>query len=75
MLNHSIFEMITPSDPEERGSHLSIKFKTNIQSVFEELEKNGIVVSIKYLSLKNGINITYFCYVFGKSVIFVTQMY
>ena len=44
MLNSSIFEMITPSDPDQRGSHLSIKFNTNVQSVFEELEKNGIVV-------------------------------
>ena len=44
MLKYSLFEQITPFNTNERGSHLSIKFKTNIKEVHEELEKHGVVV-------------------------------
>ena len=49
-INHSKkypnFEQITPQLPDERGSHISIKFSTNINEIYEELEKYGIVVCI-----------------------------
>lgn len=40
-----VVEIITPSDPKQRGSQLSISFSVPLQLVQEELEKLGIVVS------------------------------
>ena len=40
-----LFELLTPSDPEQRGAQLSIKFLRNTFTLHEELEKRGIVVS------------------------------
>lgn len=40
----SFFEQITPKSPDERGCHLSIKFVVNAQLIYEELNKNGIIV-------------------------------
>ena len=39
-------EIITPSDPEHRGSQLSVMFSVPINQVFQELTKRGVVVSI-----------------------------
>ena len=38
-------EIITPSDPAERGSQLSIEFKGSLEVMYEEFTKFGIVVS------------------------------
>ena len=40
-------EILTPSDPDERGAQLSLSFSINITQVFEELMKRGVVVSFK----------------------------
>ena len=40
-------EILTPSDPSQRGAQLSLSFSVNIMEVFEELRKRGVVVSIK----------------------------
>ena len=37
-------EIITPSDPEQRGCHLSLQFSIPVNNVFEELVKRGVVV-------------------------------
>jgi kynureninase len=39
------FEQITPKNPDERGSQLSIKLNVNGKRVYDELCKKGIVVS------------------------------
>ncbi len=39
-------EIITPSDPEQRGSQLSLIFSVPLTEVQEELQKRGVVVSI-----------------------------
>lgn len=41
-----LFDYITPVNPDERGCQLSIRFKTDILQVFNELEKRGVVVSL-----------------------------
>jgi kynureninase len=38
------FEIITPSNPEERGAQLSLLFKKNGKEVFEALTKDNMVV-------------------------------
>jgi len=38
------FEQITPKNPDERGSQLSIKLNVNGKKVYDELCKKGIVV-------------------------------
>ena len=40
-------EIITPSDPGQRGSHLTLKMK-NSQRVLKELRKRGIIASILF---------------------------
>ncbi|KAJ8321831.1 hypothetical protein KUTeg_000302 [Tegillarca granosa] len=44
---HVYVEILTPSDPEHRGAQLSLSFSVNITHVFEELQKRGVVVSLK----------------------------
>jgi kynureninase len=44
-----LIEYLTPKNPSERGSQLSIRFSKNVALVFEELEKHGVVVRIKKL--------------------------
>lgn len=38
-------KIITPSDPNQRGSQLSIMFSVPLTAVQEELQKLGVVVS------------------------------
>ena len=38
-------EIITPSDPEERGAQLSLVFSVPLNPLQEELQKRGVVVS------------------------------
>ena len=44
-----LFDYITPTNPNERGSQLSVRFKNDILQVFNELEKRGVVVSFVIL--------------------------
>lgn len=37
-------KIITPADPKERGSQLSLVFSNNVVEAYKELERNGIVV-------------------------------
>ena len=39
-----LIEYLTPTNPFERGSQLSIRFSKNVALVFDELEKHGVVV-------------------------------
>lgn len=41
-----VVNIITPSRVEERGCQLTLTFSIPIKSVFQELEKRGVVVSI-----------------------------
>ena len=43
-------EILTPSDPQQRGSQLSISFSVPLAAVQEELKKNGIVVRVHAFS-------------------------
>lgn len=45
-------EIITPSDPEQRGAQLSLIFSVPLSAVQEELQKRGVVVSVGF-KLKN----------------------
>ena len=65
-------EYLTPKNPTERGSQLSIRFSKNVGVVFEELEKRGVVVSTKNA---NNFDQNLFKIKFSKSVISVNQMY
>lgn len=42
-IKHLKFEIITPSDPLQRGCQLSLLFKSKGKEVFKHLEKNGII--------------------------------
>ncbi|HQW47835.1 MAG TPA: kynureninase, partial [Chitinophagaceae bacterium] len=42
-ITHLKFEIITPSNPIERGCQLSLLFKSKGKEVFEALQKNGVV--------------------------------
>lgn len=42
---HVSVEIVTPSDPTQRGAQLSLSFSVPIIHVFEELCKRGVVVS------------------------------
>lgn len=50
-------DIITPSDPYQRGSQLSLSFSVPLACVQEELQKRGIVVSVQMCTqLSNSIN-------------------
>ncbi|EJD75905.1 kynureninase [Loa loa] len=40
--------IMTPSDPEQRGCQLSLKFNVDISLVYEELVKRGVAVDKRY---------------------------
>ena len=42
-------EILTPSDPDQRGAQLSLSFSINITQVFLELMKRGVVVRSHFL--------------------------
>ena len=37
-------ESLTPTDPYQRGAQLSIKFSRDVEKMFAEIEKRGVVV-------------------------------
>lgn len=41
-----VVNVITPSRIEERGCQLTLTFSVPIKSIYQELEKRGVVVSI-----------------------------
>lgn len=41
---NKLIEIITPRDPKQRGSQLSVMFPFPIKDVHEMLEKRGVVV-------------------------------
>ena len=45
-------EILTPSDPDQRGAQLSLSFSINITQVFVELMKRGVVVRSQFSQLK-----------------------
>jgi hypothetical protein len=45
-----LFEILTPSDPDQRGAQLSLKFFANVKYIHEELESFGIVVGDRIYS-------------------------
>ncbi|RWS05720.1 kynureninase-like isoform X2, partial [Dinothrombium tinctorium] len=42
-IDKQIFTIITPSDPKQRGAHLSLKFKFSPNEVEEQLKKRGVI--------------------------------
>lgn len=42
-------DILTPSDPEQRGAQLSLAFNVNIHRVIDELYKRGVSVSINFV--------------------------
>ena len=42
---HVHVDIITPSDPAQRGAQLSLSFSVPVLHVFKELTKRGVVVS------------------------------
>lgn len=45
--NSDLFEIMTPLNPDERGSQLSLRFKNAIRKVHDEIEKRGVVVDFR----------------------------
>ena len=43
--DHVFVEILTPSDPRQRGAQLSLAFSINLHQVIQELAKRGVVVS------------------------------
>ena len=41
-------DIVTPQDPQQRGCQLSVKFSIEVDKVFNELSKEGVVVSYVY---------------------------
>lgn len=39
-----MIDYITPTDPEQRGSQLSVRFNKDVLRMHDELEKRGVVV-------------------------------
>ncbi len=39
------FSNITPIDPDQRGSQLSLRFTSSVHEVHSELERRGVIVS------------------------------
>jgi len=54
-------EVITPQDPDQRGCQLSLKFSVPVNLVFEELTKEGVVVSTSSLLSIVG-DLHFMCY-------------
>ena len=46
-LTHLQFEIITPSDPQQRGAQLSLYFKQNAKSIHQQLTNNGVIVDYR----------------------------
>ena len=46
-LSHLNFEIITPSDPAQRGAQLSLYFKNNGKAIHQQLTENGIIVDYR----------------------------
>ena len=44
-------ESLTPSDPEQRGAQLSIRFSKHVKQMFDEVSKRGVIVSLYNLFL------------------------
>jgi kynureninase len=42
-IKHLKFQIITPSNPLERGCQLSLLFQSKGREVFEQLQKNGVI--------------------------------
>lgn len=45
--NSDLFDIMTPTNPDERGSQLSLRFKSNLKKVHVELEKRGVVCDFR----------------------------
>lgn len=45
--NANLFTIMTPSNPDERGSQLSIRFEKSVSKVHEEIEKRGVVCDFR----------------------------
>ncbi len=48
---HSYVDIITPSDPDQRGAQLSVVLSDPINKVYNELIKRGVVVRVLQLFL------------------------
>eukprot|EP00050_Salpingoeca_kvevrii_P004960 m.267047 g.267047 ORF g.267047 m.267047 type:complete len:489 (-) comp11068_c2_seq2:303-1769(-) len=42
-----IVTILTPADPERRGCQLSLLFEEQVETVFQELEKRGVVLDLR----------------------------
>lgn len=50
--DHIRVEILTPSDPQQRGAQLSLAFSIDLIQVINELTKRGVVVSCLHHDLE-----------------------
>ena len=46
-LNNVQFDIITPSDPQQRGAQLSLYFKRDAKAIHQKLTENGVIVDYR----------------------------
>ena len=49
--------IVTPRNPAERGCQLSVKFSIDVHTVYGELTKRGVAVSLQFTLLNDHIPI------------------
>ena len=60
-------KVITPRNPTARGAQLSLMFKNNVNDFFVELQKRGVIVSLRVIWAQNRAKKVPFLTVMSKS--------